>query len=318
MDADVSNNKPMFRLDKWVNVYELAFDLAIAAATALIYRAAAPVTGLILVDNNPFQMIPVMAAAEFFIMLFFGQIYRAYNDEMLNPPRILSAFSDIVLFIAINGVFFLMPAMLASAVRSIPEIGENVEFAFVPLSGAFIILGITLGFPRKRLKEIEPLLSIPLAITPLLGVISLLFIIFTYGIIPGILYLIFVGGALLVNRLLIMSPEREKPIKPAPNIRPVRIIAGILLPIATALALIMWQEMVIVRAVHNSIAAGETLTPWNILVLLTIGGLLPVRLLAALAPPYKPVNTVVSIGAFIFYYTYLVSIIDKLTALATK
>ena len=306
-----------FRLDKWVNLYELVFDIAIAAVTALIYRAAAPVTGLILVDNNPIQMIPVMVMAEFFIMLFFGQIYRVYNNGMLNPPRILSAFSDIILFIAINGIFFIMPAMLASAVKSIPEIGDNVEFAFVPLSGAFIILGITFGFPRKSLTEIEPLLSIPLAITPLLGIISLLFIIFTYGIILGVLYLLFVGGALLANRLLLLSSEREKPVKPASSIRPGRIIAGILLPIATAFALIMWQELVIVRAVHNSIAAGETLTPWNILVLLTIGGLLPVRLLAALAPPYKPVNTVISIGAFLFYYSYLVSIIDKLTALAT-
>lgn len=303
-----------FRLDRWVNLYELIFDIIIAGIAGFFYRLAAPDTGFILIDTGPLPMLCVMAGAEFFIMLFFGQVYRRYNDIILKPPRIVDALSGIILFIAINGIFFMMPAVLASALHGLPEIGENIEFAFVPISGAFIILGITFGFPRKSLKDIEPLASLPIAITGILGVVSVLFVIFSYGIVLGILYFIFVGGALLTNRLIFMRPEPEEAKQQTPASSPWRIIAGILLPIAAAFALTVWQELVTVRAVSNTIAAGETITPWNIILIMTVSGLIPVRILTILAPPFRPVNAGLAVLTMQFYFSSVAGAIDKLMA----
>jgi hypothetical protein len=311
----MENKRFLENIFRWVNLNELVFDAAIAGISMILYHILAPVSGFLLFDTDPLVMLPIMGVSEFCIMLFFGQIYRVFNEENLNPPRVLSALSDIILFIAINGIFFLMPALMASVVRSIPDIAENIEFALVPISGAFIILGITFGFPRRNLKDIEPLLSLPLAITALMGVISVLFVLFTYGVIPGIIYILFIGGALLLNRLLLLKPEKEAALRPVPKIRAGRVIAGIIVPIAVVFALMVWQELIVVRSVTNALAAGETLTPWNIVVLMTLSGLIPVRILAILAPPIRPINAGIAVISMFFYFLSIAAAIKKLSAI---
>ncbi|OHD57222.1 MAG: hypothetical protein A2Y33_07455 [Spirochaetes bacterium GWF1_51_8] len=301
---------------KWINPYELIFDLAIALIAGAVYRAAAPVTGFILLDTGPLAAIAVMALSEFFLMLFFGQIYRRYNNSAIEKPPVIEALSGIVLFIAINGLFFSMPSTIYSMLLTFPDFEHGVEFAIVPVSGAFIIIGVSVGFPLNKFKEVEPFLSIPLAITGLLGVVSVLYIVFSFGVIAGLLYALMPVTAYLIHFFLKERAARSGEAKPRSKV--LGTIAAVLLPITAALALSVWQEIVVVRSVMVMSDPGQAFTGWNLLVLMLVSGLLPIRLLAALAPPYKPVNTVIAVLSLAFYFTSLFTAAEKFREFIAK
>ena len=329
MDKDAPNSKPMFRLDKWVNLYELVFDIAIAGLSVLIYRAVSPGTGFLFLDHNPMFSLAAMALSQFFIVMFFGHIFRRYM-EIGDKTGWVWVFTAAVLYIGINSMFFIMPIEVYQAVSSLPEIGisgnpesgavwdkvlnfaktipfigKDIGFALAPISSVFIILGFSAGFPRKDLKNLDYFITFPKYIMWIFGPLAAIFIFLKFGIIIGIVFVLLMAGAQMLNIYMKKTPKQEEKAVPKHIGGVPSMLLQITIPLATALALMIWQELMIVRAVRVSAAAGQEYVPSNIFLILVTGGLIPVRILAALAPPYRPVNTAFAAASLYVYFSSL-------------
>jgi hypothetical protein len=300
-----------FRIEKWINIYELVFDAAIAGISMILYHILAPVSGFLLFDTDPLLMLLIMGVSEFCIMLFFGQVFRAHEDS----SEKLTTLTIIIIILAIHFVFLIMPARLSAVFEKIPGIGDELVFAFVPISGAFVILGITFGFPRIYLKDFSPIFGFVFALSGLLSVLSFIEILLKFGIIPGLIFLLIVGSPLLINRIIVLRPIPKKSKKTSPLLKPLRIIAGILISVAAAFSLMVWQELITVREVQNAVSAGEHISPWHILLMLFFSGIIPVRILAIIAPPFRPINAGIAVISMFFYFFSIAAAINKLSAI---
>ncbi|OHD56926.1 MAG: hypothetical protein A2Y33_08160 [Spirochaetes bacterium GWF1_51_8] len=301
---------------RWINPYELFFDLAIGLTAAIIYRAAAPVTGFILLDTGPLFAFAAMAISEFFIMMFFGQVFRRHDRVITEKSRGFDLFTLLLVFFTVGGVIFIMPAMLSFILESIPDFPQGIGFTLVPVSGAVIIIGVCFGFTRDLFGKIRIFLALPLSLTGLMGAASVIYIGFTYGWLNAGLYALLPVGAIVLYWIMKGRAERLKDV-PIRTRKAARILGSILLPVAAALSMMVWQELMIVRVALIA-HEGSTVAPWNLFVFLLMSGLIPIRILAAIAPPFRPVNFGIAVIAFYFYFTSILSAAERYLPLITK
>jgi hypothetical protein len=79
----------------------------------------------------------------------------------------------------------------------------------------------------------------------------------------------------------------------------------IVLPVIVASLLLLWQEIMILTCIAKD--AGNHITISPVLFNLVLGGVIPLRILVALVPPYRIVSTGVGLVSLAIYITALVS-----------
>jgi hypothetical protein len=313
----MENQGVIEKVSRWVNLNELIFDAVLTIIGLVVYRLIVPASGFLTSGIGFWPLFIIVLGVQFIVIVFFGSLFRQF-EELTGKLTFLRVLIRIILFLAITGLYVLMPLELYRIFSQTEEIQNDFALAVFGLMGYIMILGAITGFRLDQLKVIKFILYVPGLMT--IGTLPITVIyFFTYhGILAGILSIVILAGVMFGVIVLKQHFENKKPTeKPALiRMKSVLLIAGI--PILTVAALTVWQEMTLISTARAMANNNMAISPENILPVLLWSGFIPIRILAALAPPYKPVNTVITLGAFYFYYTSLVSIIDKLSGVITK
>lgn len=320
---------------RFINIDELVFDALIISFAGFIYGLLVP-PGKSLVDSLPPAGIFLLGLlVNFFITLFMGRIYRSFLGAC--DAGYVTVPLKVLFFFGIAGVYLALILFFA-AYRIMPWSGLPREMdSLLILAPVYpLFWGMFCGFGPDELGEVKYTLYIPgclaAVMIPYASVMFGYYIRWYWGIISFpllilALYLPYFLRALydrrnearrlagIKKRMQTATIEEDLP-TPAEDIvsrhgvSPLRSVLEslgdqLLLPALMALALLLWQVMTVEmlsRAYGNWGLSPDT---DFIFLSLFISGIVPLRILSQLAPPYKAVNTLITGAALFFYITSL-------------
>lgn len=324
-------------LKRYLNVNELTFDIVVALIVFFGIDFLLPGGRRFVELYSPGQILVIALLSAFFVMLFLGDIYRRYINT--TGSGVLIAFIKIVFFCAISSIYLVVLTFFTShhvmpfSLAGIREL-EMVVF-LMPVYP--VIWGVTLSFPPDEIDSVKYTLYIPgmmaVALIPVTALMAGYYISW-FLVLPVlvVLILLLAGPYYLKQRLMKKRSDEffrrfhaelreEKPVTQKDIERIKNNISGeydsravkfflsswhvVLFPVFCATALILWQKMTVemlLQAWANWHVEPDLNT---IFWILAVSGIVPVRILAEIAPPWKPVNTLVASGALLYYIVYL-------------
>ncbi|NPV03022.1 MAG: hypothetical protein HPY53_16735 [Brevinematales bacterium] len=309
--------KPPFRIGKLINLNELIFDIALTVIGVMVYRMVVPKTGFLTSGMDFWTLFIIVLGVQFIVVVFFGSIYRQF-EEIAEGHGFVRVLINIILFVAITGVYVLMPLELFRIFEHMENAPTDFSFVVFGLMGYMIILGALAGFRLDQIESLKYILYVPGMVTIATLPIAIIYFFINHGVLAGILTIVILAGILIGVFFLKKRLENKDPSENKTVIRLKSVLYMAVIPILTVVALTIWQELTLISTARSMANNDLAISAENILPILLWSGFIPVRILAALAPPYKPVNTVITLGSFYFYYISLVSVIDKIAAVMTK
>ncbi len=276
-----------------INIDELCFDLLVALAAPLFYR-------LMVRDGNDGGAAIVFPRTFFFLLYIFVPFYfsvlmHGYN-RLSSGSRALRAafiaFGALTVFTFYHSLFMdSVPAMNRLGIATVPHLWWYLAGIFCILFGC--IAG-SVDPVSGNGPEPTPVHMVLIVVMIFATVIASIFTVMTrsddprftwaagVGLFFGGLVLIaaalagiFLGGAALAERF------RNDP----RFARAVVVMRHLALPAVAASVLSVWEA-----ATLSATGAG----PGSAVLALVLGGIVPLRLLMAAAPPWRPANTVIA------------------------
>lgn len=294
-----------------INLYELPFDFIIAFMTPII-------AGLMLRNDGQDGYYAAIAYPKifFFILYLFvpfyiSQLLQAYDKYAGSSGKKKGLFISIGIF----AVFSLNYSLFMDTVPEVDRLGiVQGSHLWWYLAGLFCILtGVLAGSYNFTEDEPEPS---PLHMGVIVGMIFIIVIGSLYTVmtqsndphsdwVTGVFS--FLGGLVLVIGLL--SGYYYLCLNFADSISEIRtwriffkLIRDLAFPLTGSSLLVVWGAATLAPYV----SADDTAGIGRIILQLTLGGIIPLRVLIAAYPPVRPLNiaiAVISIGAYVYYWT---------------
>ena len=340
------NNALADKISGLINLDELVFDLTLSVAALVVYRLIVPRDGFLFMKTGVVEMIVIILCVLFFTALFFAGILRKYDElsedcrlgiyppagnrihaiDRLNKWMAETPFVGFLLgaciFVGINGLFILMPMDLYKAVTKIAvDAGREDANQFIVmftlfLAGMSVILaGVTLLKGLQSLMKWFTITIIPFLAAVVMWITSIIYFAYLFGAV-GVILFILISSGLVAGIVLLKVYFRDREITDIPVLEkvvpPVRMIV---IPIFTALAMMAWNEMILISSANQLADNHISIDMANIFPYLLLGGLIPIRAVILFAPPVKPLNIVIAGAAFAWFFINLDSVIGTLSNL---
>ncbi|OHD57221.1 MAG: hypothetical protein A2Y33_07450 [Spirochaetes bacterium GWF1_51_8] len=301
------------KLVSLVNIYELIFDLTITAVSLIVYRLILLPGGFIFIGIEPLSGLFLFFGAQFFTALFFTAIYRRFT-EIREDSKFVEGVIKVVMFLGITGLYILMPLEIFHYIDRMP--GKNSEFGFVilSLSGLLISLAVYIGTPKDDFPTVKYTIYVPMVVGVACFPVAV-FHVFASSVIGGIVFLIVTAGIVVAAVMIKNGIAKRKEPLPRLVTRTGSAFMLFALPVLTAVAIAAWQELSLISTVTGFTNNKLPVRHEDVIIMMTLGGLIPIRLLAALAPPFRIINLAVAVPAMYYYFTSLLAAAEKLHAI---
>lgn len=323
-------------LKKYVNLNELIFDLTVFIILLFSMDIILPGGRKLVELYSPLSIFFIVLATSFFLMLFLSDIYRRFINTV---SPVITVFIKVVFFLSITAIYMVILTFFSSH-QMMPwpqKLSHELEMIFLLIPIYPIVWGLSLGF-QDNFDEIKYTLYVPgtmaFIMTPLTAVFASYY--FHWWLGPPVfaaLIILLAGPWYIAKKITgkkadaisrnIMSQYRkkgkltcgemaaiEKEVTMSAPGYPVLsklqyFWENLLFPLAAAVAIILWQK-VTVEMFYKAYSNWKMQPDMNIIFwALVWSGIVPLRILSALAPPWKLLNTLLACGSLSYYIYYL-------------
>jgi hypothetical protein len=303
------------KLKQIINSDETVIDFILLIFSCIITFYLIPEKSILIKILNPYSVLILIFFIEFFCILFISEQYKKMFK--FSEKKDAGFIAKFLFFITVTGLYFIMIITvvffnLYIGNTALEYLKSNHELSLVifVILGFPIMLGYLIGFPAETWKKTNYIIYVPATLYFLMLLISTAT--FFYHSLPLWALFIFITGAggLIVPVYLKTSKKHSGLRKKIENrylkYRAIRKIwKSILLPLIIIVMFIFWEELVLITMVQTAYNNDIVLNPLIILFSLLLSGILPLRLLALLTPPFKIINIITGILVLYFYFNSL-------------
>jgi len=347
------NRKITSGFPRRININEMVFDITVSFFALFFYRLFLPENGLVLSKISLLTAFVLILSVQFFMALFLADILQTFDryrddcfadkypkpgkhvgvSDKINEWLLLNPYIYIVIvilyFAGISGLYILMPLELYKIVGELVDaqritggMNEYLDILTPFLTGLPVLIvglmmfkgegpGIGITNPLTRWYGIS---LVPFMMFSFVWPLSSKYFAHAFGLIGGFLFML-ITIPLFAGVIFLKVRSAEKKYTEIPTIaiilKPLRMIA---VPFFTAVAMILWHELVLANSVKVLQQKQIVINLLNVFPLLLLSGLIPIRLVILLVPPVKPINVLISTASLIFFLTSL----DKVLLLVIK
>jgi len=299
------------RIQQYINWGELFFDVVIFLSINFLYELIVAPGKTLLTSYDNKMLLFIIVLIEFIVISYLGSLYRNFGRYLCG---ISGFFLRVIFFIIINGMFMLM--IIAVAVLKIlplSTLGGDAEFIILLILTAPFLMALLTSFDLDDIDDVKYLFYLPATLLFLAVPISSLIIGYRSHWYLGLLafpviILILLSPLLikhLIKRIGLSDENRFFSITK-------KLWVGLLFPGVVALALVFWHELSFKAIIQTQINNKMPITTSFMVGSLFLSGLIPVRIIAAIEPPYKILNTLISIGVFSYFFWTMIQYIQTL------
>jgi hypothetical protein len=280
---------------RYINPGELFFDIIIFLSVSFFYELIVAPGKTILDSYDINILLFIIVIIEFIVIFYLGTL-------------------KFLLFIIINGMFLIMLVTI-SVFKILPlkSLGGDAEFVILLILTAPFLMALFASFDLDDIDDVTYLFYIPGMILFLAIPITAIVIGYRFhwylGILalPGIILILISPYIIkhLIKRIVILNDNK--------NFRILKSgMRNLLLPVVVALALAFWHEFAFKAIIQSQINNKMPITTNFTIGFLFLSGLIPVRIMAALEPPYKILNTIIGLGVFLYFFWEMLQYIKTL------
>ena len=320
-------------IKKYVNVNDFVFDIIVGVILILGIDFILP-GGRRLIDiYSPLNIWFITFIGAFFLMLLLGDIYQRYMAFISNG--FIAALIKVIFFLAISSIYMAILLFFSSFHAmpfDIPNIRE-FEIITVLLPVYPIVWGLSIGFSPEDFNSIKYTLYIPgmlaIALIPAVSLRVGYYFAWLLALAAFLILVVAMGGPFAIKKFF--SDKRYREI--FRRIREARaqnksfshedlqdiynemsttdhgltvafMLSGwqnILFPVLCAAGIILWQKVTVELMI-------QIYKNWNsppdyntIFWMLIWTGIVPIRILSEIAPPWKLINSIVAAGILAYY-----------------
>ena len=301
----------MKNISRFINIQELIFDIIIVITAYKLYSIVIPQGKTFISAFNEFTLLCVIMSIEFIIISYLGLLY----DEIgvLFDTTVGLFLLKPFYFIIITGLFLeLIVAVFLFDLVPLKQLKGDAEFVILLALTAPFLMSLLAGFSEDAIQGLKYFFYVPGTLL-LVAVPVNCFIIGYYSrwywgllSLPAMLLVLF--SPLLIR--LLLGKIIKKEVKAVSVMK--SVFSNLLFPAIVALALAFWHEIIFKAAIKTQINNKMAVSKGFMIGSLFFSGLLPVRLLMALQPPYRIINTILSLGAFGYFFYNMMNSINLL------
>ncbi|OHD55451.1 MAG: hypothetical protein A2014_05160 [Spirochaetes bacterium GWF1_49_6] len=291
---------------KYANLDELVFDITLALFAIFFRRIVVPEGKTIVGILTPVSALVLTLMIDFTVSLLVGGLYLRYEKTIEKHPAVKKIILPVI-FITVLFLFLGIPAVMHEQ-GLLP-----LEWMIIPfIAGLFLILaGGSFGFSKDKKQGCITgaiLFAIP-------GLFGLIYALLYFGVDMGNWFAgigIMIGGIIAFAGILVLLTKIAEKLfdhETGGYTLPGTVLFGFLLPFLIAVSLGFWQEIIAVNQVKTAEGGKEFI---QTIVTLIMYGIIPVRIMMALAPPYRIINTGVGLASLTVYIFTLQSYINSL------
>lgn len=292
-------------LSKFLNLDELIFDAVVVAFLWYLSRQLTHDGGSFINYLTPLTTLFLIYSIQFFLTWQLGKLYNRYSE--LKDSRSGRAMKKTAGFIVWMVLVFLLMSLPVNFEKFglLPD--PYMMWAFV--GGVFaMMIGGAIGFHAQgtrfefeisNLKSNNPVSTFLLLFTAPLS-IFMLYLLLYFGIDRGqwgVGTLVFFGG---MTAYAVASQWLSKQVSKAfkkPVVREIFIIfRNLTVPFIAATCFMLWQSINILGSIEFSVSETGAADMGFVFFNLILTGILPYRILLAIAPPNKPLNMLIGVS----------------------
>jgi len=303
----MTGKKPLEWILRGFRLEGLLFDLAVAAAGYALPALFLPTDDELLTTWATGGVVLLALFVVFFVVAQMGLVWRRFDDAY--GPGFRRGLAGFVIFLGTSGLYLglLIFLVLYEFVPLQEQAGSEGGFVACMLLSLAALWGYHAGFPwqpperSKKIKKVplSVLIYVPLVMMVPCLPISALVVGRGLGWFVGVLAL-FVGLAAVIAPMALH--QRYDEWTPPPL---VRRVAGVLLPVVGAAALLLWQRLFVLAMRQASLNNFDVVDVDFVFWWAVGAGLVPFRAISLFAPPISPLNVVVAVGSFAAYLSAL-------------
>ncbi len=298
---------PVTGIKRYFNINELVFDLAVLIVLGYGIDYILPGGRSLIELYSPGALYGIVLISIFFLMLFLADIYKAYTGNTGNS--FLMVLIKIIFFLSVTAIY-LVTLTFYSSLHILPwnmPVHREMDMIFLLIPVYPIVWGLTVGFAGD-IREVKYTLYVP-------GMMSFAMIP-VYSAIVGyhiswwlalpvfiILIVLLTGPGYAAGRI---SRSVSGALSSNSGLRVLKTAWGsFMFPVFTALGIILWQKIT-VEMFYQAYANWKQPPDMGVIFRALIwSGIVPVRILSAMAPPWKLTNTLIGACAVAYYIFYL-------------
>lgn len=289
------------KINSIINLNELLFDIIVAVFAFIVMQIFIPEGRPMILELGPEGILFLVFFLQFFVAVYLGVLFGEFRSSM-ERSRVVKNLIRFFFGITVNGMFLILLITFALYVEFPGDyFGRETNLLIVFILSVPLIMGFFLGSPVDLQREMMPILWMPFGVfIPMLFYTCLVIgwkVHWFLGLLSFPLLVALVAAPLVGKKYLTKKVDISKRMKKGLSL----LCRDIVFPALMAVAFIYWQELTIMGVFKSASNNNITVSMTHLYLALALGGLIPIRLVMAVTPPFKPANVFMGVIAFVLY-----------------